>query len=355
MPATSVDTFFACSLMVLLVLSAMASTSKLLYPQINNSVDEFAYERYKEIAKYLLLNHGEPLDWGKDNQVIPEKFGLAEADTEVLYSLDIDKVSRLNSENQFSLSYAQIFAALKISDVSFRLEIEPIFEVSINLTATFHAENETIYQFEVSAEKHGVPVEAELKYYTIAENHFEADHAYTSNGIASFNAALPDDVGGPALLVVFAKALYNAKIVSFSVYAFEHNQKEPQPKGTFLRLSPLNYTLKAFFNYQEITLTDAYALTFNYSSTLTAIANDSQSATYNMPRLREPSPILLVVTGRNATTFFIEWVAYPQVPLQTGANFEGLKALSNVFAYSYIVAINHAFYECKMWFGGPRE
>jgi len=38
MPAISVDTFFACSLMVLLVLSAMASTSKLLYPHINNTV-----------------------------------------------------------------------------------------------------------------------------------------------------------------------------------------------------------------------------------------------------------------------------------------------------------------------------
>ncbi|MGQ9641111.1 MAG: hypothetical protein ACUVUF_03165 [Candidatus Bathycorpusculaceae bacterium] len=102
-------------------------------------------------------------------------------------------------------------------------------------------------------------------------------------------------------------------------------------------------------------MTDAYAITFNYSSTLTTIANDSQSATYGIPRLRDPSPMLPVVTGRNTTAFFIEWVAYPQVPLQTGANFEALNALSNVFAYSYIVAINHVLYECKMWFGGPRE
>ncbi|MGQ9641112.1 MAG: hypothetical protein ACUVUF_03170 [Candidatus Bathycorpusculaceae bacterium] len=150
-----------------------------------------------------------------------------------MYALDVDKVSRLNSENQFSLNYAQIFASLKISDVSFRLEIEPIFEVSINLTATFHAENETIYQFEVSAEKHGVPVEAELKYHTIAENHFEADQAYTSHGITSFNVTLSANVGGPALFVVFAKALYNAKMVSLASMLSNTTKKNHSLKEHF--------------------------------------------------------------------------------------------------------------------------
>jgi hypothetical protein len=341
--------------MVILVLSAMAGASKLLYPQINSAVDEFAYERYTEIAKYLLLNSGEPSNWGQDSQVIPEKFGLAEADAEVLYALDIDKISRLNNENKFSLSYAQIFKSLKISDVSFRLEIEPIFEISVNLTASFQTENESIYQFDVSTEKQGVPVDAELKYYVVAENHLEANQASASNGAAIFNVTLPEDVGGPALLVVFAKALYNAKVVSFSVYAFEHNQKEPHPRGTFLELSPLNYTLEASLNYQEIALADAYALTFNYSSTPTMKTNDSQLAIYAIPHLRDSSPIILVVTGMNSTTFFTEWVAYPQLPLQIGANFEGLSTLSNVFAYSCIIAVNNALYECKMWFGGPRQ
>ncbi|MEM3725830.1 MAG: hypothetical protein QXK98_03095 [Candidatus Bathyarchaeia archaeon] len=352
MPATSVDTFFACSLMVLLVLSAMAGASKILYPQINNS-DEFTYERLMEISKNLLLNSGEPADWGQDGQVVPEKFGLAEADAEA-YTLDIDKVSRLNSENRFSLSYAQMFSSLKISDVSFRIEIEPIFEVSINLTATFHVENETIYQFEVSTEKHGVPVEAELKCYVVAENYLEANQAYASKGMAFFNVTLSEDVGGPALLIVFAKAVYNSRMVSFSAYGFEHSLGEPRTTGTFLRLSPLNHTLEAFFGYQEITLTEAYALNFNYSSTIAKIGNDSQSATYSIPYLQDSSPILLVVTGRNPTTFFIEWVSYPQVPLQTGANFDDSATTSSIFAYSYIVTINNALYQCKLWLGGPR-
>jgi len=353
MPATSVDTFFACSLMVLLILSAMAGASKILYPQISNSVDEFAYEKLMEIAKHLLLNPGEPLNWGQDSQVVPEKFGLAKADAEA-YTLDIDKVSRLNSENRFSISYAQMFASLKISDVSFRIEIEPIFEASINLTATFHTENETIYQFEVSTEKDGVPVEAELKCYVVAENYLGANQAYALNGIALFNVTLSEDVGGPALLVVFAKAVCNSRMVSFGAYCFEHNLGEPQTPGTFLRLSSLNHTLEALFGYQEIILAETYALTFNCFSTLAKIADENQSATYSIPYLQDSSPILLVVTGRNSTNFFIEWVSYPQVPLQTGANFESLSALSNVFAYSYIVIINNALYQCKLLLGGPR-
>jgi hypothetical protein len=353
MPATSVDTFFACSLMVILVLSAMAGASKLLYPQINNAVDEFAYKRYEEIAKYLLLNPGEPSNWGSRGQ-IPDRLGLSEADAEVLYALDIDKVSMLNSENQFALSYSQMFSSLKIPDISLKLEIKPMFEVRVNLTTTIHVENQTIYHFEVYVEKHGVPVEAELKFYVVAENHFEANQTFTSNGVATISIMLPESIRGTALLAVFAKALSNAKMVSFNIYAFNHNQGESQLNGEFLRLSPLNYTLYTYSSYQ-VSLAEAYALTFNYYSTLVMIANDSQSATYSIPCLRDASPTVLVVTGTNSTTFFTEWVSYPQVPLQIGANFTDLSTISNVFAYSYIVTINSALYECRMWFGGLRE
>jgi len=53
--------------------------------------------------------------------------------------------------------------------------------------------------------------------------------------------------------------------------------------------------------------------------------------------------------------FFEEWSAYPQVPLQTGADFAGSPTLSNVFSFTYLVTINSALYECTVWLGGPRE
>ncbi len=355
MPAISVDTFFACSLMVLLVLSAMAGTSRLLYPYINDAVDEDIAERYREISKYMLLNDGKPSNWGQNGQTIPEAFGLAKADSDNPYELDIDKVSRLNSESIYMLNYAQIFTALDISDTSFRIEIKPIFEAAINLTATFEGTNEVVYQFEILTEKHGVPVQAELKCYVAADNYLEAYFAYTSDGRTDLNITISNDVIGPAVLVVFARSAYDIKIISFNVYTFAHNSTEPQPKGTFLSLSPLNYTLIASLVYPEIALSNAYALAFNYNSTLTQTASNNESTTYSIPHFLETSPTLIVVTGWNSTSFFSEWTAYPQVPLQIGADFAGSMTLSNVFAYTYIITINSAFYECMMWLGGPRE
>lgn len=355
MPTISVDTFFACSLMVLLVLSAMACASKLLYPHINNAVDTNIAERYESVSKYLLLNDGTPSNWGQNYQVIPENFGLAKTGSDNPYELDIDKVSRLNNENLYAVTYPKIFTTLGMSDVSFRIEVEPIFEVALNLTATSEGTNETSYEFEILTEKQGVPVQAELKFYVVAENYLETSHACVSDGRTCVNATISNGVNGPALLIVFARSVSNAKIASFSAYPFAHNSTEPKPKGTSLTPSPLNYTLNVSLIYPETNLSDAYALSFNYSSILTQTANSSQSATYNIPHFLDPSPTLVVVTGWNSTSFFTEWTAYPQIPLQTGTNFASSATLSNVLAYMYLVTIDSALYKCTIWLGGPRE
>jgi hypothetical protein len=353
MPTISVDTFFACSLMVLLVLSAMAGASKLLYPHIN-AVDTNIAERYESVSKYLLLNDGTPSNWGR-NYLVPENFGLSKAGSDNQYELDIDKVSRLNNENTYALSYAQMFTALGMSDVSFRVEVEPIFEVASNLTTTYEGTNETSYEFEILTEKQGVPVQADLKFYVVAENYLKTSHACVSSGRTCANTTISNDINGPALLVVFARSVSNDKIMSFSVYPFAHNSTDPKPKVTFLKLSPLNYKLNASLIYPETNLSDAYTLSFNHSSTLTQTANNSQSATYNIPHFLDPSPTLIVITGWNSTSFFTEWTAYPQIPLQTGVDFASSATLSNVFAYRYLVTIDSTLYKCTIWLGGPRK
>ena len=352
MPAISVDTFFACSLMVLLVVSGMAASSLLLSPYINGVGNENIAKRYGEIAKYLLLNVGEPQDWGQNSQTIPEAFGLARADSAIPYELDIDKVSRLNGENLYALSYAHIFSILKMSDVSLRIELKPIFEVAIVLLATHPSVNETVYEFEISTNKHGVPVQAELRGYVIVKNYFETKNAQISDGETHINVTLSNAVEGPALLIIFARSINNSKIVSFGACAFEHNSGEPESNGTFLKLSPLNYSLNALYLCPGITLLDAYALTFGYYSTLTQTASSNQSVEYDIPNFVDASPIVLVITGFNSTSFFVEWVAYPQIPLEIGADFTDSMTLSNVFAYRYVVTVNSALYECMVWLGG---
>jgi len=102
-------------------------------------------------------------------------------------------------------------------------------------------------------------------------------------------------------------------------------------------------------------LSKTYALTVNYYSNLTQTASDNHSVTYSLPHFLDPSPTLIVVTGWNSTIFFTEWTTYPQIPLQTGANFADSITLSNVFTNTYTVTINSALYECTVWLGGPKE
>lgn len=353
MPAISVDTFLACSLMVMLVLSAMAATSKVLYPYIHSADDENLAERYMELSKYLLLNCGSPSDWGQNGNVTPDTFGLAKASSDNPFELDIDKVSRLNSENLQSLTYAQIFTMSKIPDISFKMQIKPIFEIYIDLISTFALANQTVYQFEVLTEKSGFPVTADLTEYVIAEHYIESNSSYALKGRAYINLSLPNSINGPALLVVIARSTYDARIESFNAYAFAPNSAEPKPRGAFLRQSPLNYTLNISALYSDTVLSEVYALSFHYNSTLTQVSVNGQNATYYVPHFLDPSPTLIIATGRNATSFFTEWTAYPQIPLEVGANFAAT-SLSNVFTHVYTVTINLVNYECTTWIGGPR-
>lgn len=355
MPAVSVDTFFACSLMVIAVLSAMAGASKLLYPYINSANGQNSAQRYEEISRYVLLNSGKPTNWGQNGQEAPETFGLAKNDSDVPYELDLDKVTRLNAENVYSVSYAELYSSLKLSDLSFRLEIKPVFQVIINLTATFAFTNETIYQFDILTEKQGSAVRTKLMCYVIAENYMDTISVDVPMGRISQNVTLSNSVHGPALLIVLARNAYNARIVSFSVYAFAHSSAQPEAAGTFLRLSPLNHVLNTSFVNSEVNLSRAYALTFDHNSKLTQIAGNNESALYEIPYFLDPSLTVLVLTGWNYSEFFTEWVAYPQVPLEIGAGFADAMSLSTVFSYAYEVTINCAIYDCTVLVGGSRD
>jgi len=94
MPASCIDTILACSIMIILVSSAMAITSMTLHPSLNELSHKNDIERYQQLAKYILLNPGIPSNWGSSPQVVPTNFGLASMNSSHPYQLDIDKVSR---------------------------------------------------------------------------------------------------------------------------------------------------------------------------------------------------------------------------------------------------------------------
>jgi hypothetical protein len=66
-----------------------------------------------------------------------------------------------------------------------------------------------------------------------------------------------------------------------------------------------------------------------------------------IPRILDASPIVLIVTGMNQSINFIEWTAYPEVPFETGANFQN----SESHAFIGIVTIRDTLYKITLNFG----
>ena len=331
--------------MVILIASAMVGTAKVMQPYIEDLASMNGVERYRSLAEYLLLSSGNPSDWGKSGDVIPSTFGLA-SETRRPYELDLDKVTRLNADNLYSLTYGEILAALGIEDTSFNIKIRPLFEVAIELTSSQMGETETIYTFRVSTDKSGYPLATGLKGYIVVGAHVDSVSSSTdSNGVGMINVTLSNVLGGTALLVVFAKSQAHSQMMSFNAYSFGHNSKVSEPNQTFLRLSPLNYVLNASFRNSTVEISNAYVLTCSYNSSLSQTIVGNQSVEYDIPRLLEASPMLLVLNGNNASASFAEWTAYPQLPLEIGADFSDLTSESKAVAVAYVVSVNSVLYE----------
>jgi len=351
MPASSIDTFFACSLMVMLVVSAMAGMLKILYPYLYALSFENDDKRFRQLANYLLMTPGEPSNWGCLTNVVPSSFGLALANAKPSspYILDLDKVSRLNNRNQYAISYAQIWQTLGTKDIALRIELTTLFDVSINFVSSRTEANQTNYQFAIATQKMGMPISATLSYYVVAKNFVQnALSTTSSNGACFIEFSVPNWANGTALLIIFARAETNLEIISFSVYAFSHLAPSPETQGTFAHLTPLNFMLYASFPYVTEEILTAQVFTYNYRFNLTKIAEEGQTMQYGIPRILDSSPMILVVYGLNGTATFAEWTAYPQLPLTFGASFKD----STVSSFSYVVTINSAFYLATIKCGG---
>jgi len=356
MPSSSVDTFLACSVMILLVLSAMMGTSKLMAPYLSDLASGDDTERFQYLASNLLLTAGTPSNWGQSRSSVLSNLGLAKAGSILPYELDIDKVTRLNSENAYSLAYSDLWQAFGVKDASFRIEIKTLFEVSIDLVSNSSQGSQTIYEFGVTTQKSGMPVSTSLSGYIVVKDFVNRTESSTSSsGTGRVWISIPNSINGTALLLVFARSNANPQIASFSTCAFAHNSQSPLPNGTFVRRSPLDYILNASFAYATAEVLRAQAFTFSYNFSLTEKAQGVQTAEYSIPRLLDTSPMIIVLAGVNGSASFAEWVAYPEIPVQVGADFSESTAGPRIVVHSQIVTINSALYEVVTKWGGLKD
>jgi hypothetical protein len=219
-------------------------------------------------------------------------------------------------------------------------------DIDVTLDSNVTVDDSTLYSFNVFVNRNQVPVETNLQCYIFAYNFFNDTSSTTSsNGQGIVEATIPDSSNGTALLVVFARASYDQRITAQTVYAFGHLASEPAPNNTFLNLSPVNGTLEVDSKVSDVSLDDAYVFSYGYESDLTSTSNE----TYTIPDFLDSSPQVLVVVGWSSSDFFVEWVTYPQIPLEMGANFEDAEC----FSFNYLVTIDGVLYRLNVQCGGP--
>jgi hypothetical protein len=105
----------------------------------------------------------------------------------------------------------------------------------------------------------------------------------------------------------------------------------------------MNQTLNVETNFPDVTIEHGYAFSYAYQSNLTA----ASATTYAIPEFVDKSPTVLVISGLNGTASFAEWTAYPQIPLDFGADFENSE--KNVFVYN--VLVKGTLYKLSINFG----
>ena len=345
MPSISIDTFFACTLMVSVVIIATISIAGTMMTRIGSwkNLEEESY--LKAISDSILSSTGTPSNWGSDPNVKPEDFGLATSNLLSPSELNPDKVCRLNTENDFSLSYTDILHASRLPDVAMKIAISQMMNIDISLLSNSSQGDSTSYTFRISVNQDSGPIASSFHCYLVARDFLQDEYSSTStDGIGHASFQIPNASNGTAALTVFARANQNPMMTAYNVQLFAHLSNEPLPDNTFLDLSPLNSTLHLAAKFNNVTLEDSYAFSYAYQANLTESSNTSRM----IPRILDSSPTVLVVTGLNNSDFFAEWTAYPQIPFETGADFKN----SESHAFSYVVITKDTLYKLTLSFGG---
>jgi hypothetical protein len=296
----SIDFTLAAIAMIVVALGAVFGVSMVVAPYLDGDVH--GVERYQQIGRYILVSRGEPSGWGTGDT--PTKLGLASGSG--LYELDIDKVTRLNPDHPQALNYSTLWQALGIDDVSFRISVAPLFNLTLTMASSQVQGSDTAYNFSVTTVRDGFPLPCQVSYYVVVGNStYSSSGSTTLGGSGTVQFTLPNSLNGTALLIGIART--ESSITSFDVLPFAHNISQPSQPGSFASLSPLDYTLG------------------------------------------------VSLTGINGTDRWAEWVAYPQVPLDVGGNMDDDYVVSDVKTVEYIVEIDGSLYRCRMTFRSPAE
>jgi hypothetical protein len=339
LPASSFDTFFACTIIVAAALIGMAFLGSTMQTRIASTQDINKDSYLKAVADHIILNPGSPSEWGSCS-ASPFDFGLASSLSHNAFELDADKICRLNNLNNYSLSYLDVSKSAKVN-IALGIEVSQFLTIKIIQSSNSTVGSNTSFTFQISANIDSKPTSASLHCYFAANKYLTEVNASISDfGVGQVTVQIPTSETENALLVAFARASIDDRITSYAIYNFAHSTQESIPSDTNLVLSPLNNILN--FNVTNLRVLNGYIFSYSYKQPLLSLEG-SQVA---IPKLLDKSPLVIIV-GINGTDHIQEWTAYPQIPLKIGANFEGSE--QNIF--SYIVTIKGVLYRLVLSLG----
>jgi len=294
-----------------------------------DSFDDLNEQGYlRTAAEQIVTSCGSPIDWGSSD-TLPTSLGLAKSGSSQIYELDVDKICRLNNECSYSLSYLEASKATKL-DVAFGITVTQMLSIIVEPISNSTIGETTTYNFKVTVKANLEPTEATLQGYIIDKEEISSISNTTStDGIGNLSFQLLNSSNGTALIVVFARATIDDRLTAYQAYSFNHLSEETPFNQTYLNLSPLNNRLDITVeNSSSTTIDECYAISFGHQSEPPLVSSN----VYEIPELVDRSPIVLVITGHNDSMFFIEYCAYPIVPLSFGSNFDS--SGQNTFVYT---------------------
>jgi hypothetical protein len=344
LPTTSIDTFFACTIIIAAVLISTAFLASSLQTTISGSRDINKESYLKAVADHIVTNPGTPINW-EDNESVPTDFGLAASGSTIPYELGMDKITILNPLNSYSLSYAEIAAAAKLNNIALGIRVSQVMSINIQQSFNNTMGNEMSFSFAVLTSIDSEPARASLHCYIIGNSYLTDISNDTSEiGVGQIAFHIPSGITENAKLIVFARASCDDRITSYAIYNFANSKQQPAPSDDVLTLSPLNYALNLTTNESGVTVQGGYFFSFGYEQNLTYTQGLAQRP---IPRIIDKSPFVIFIYGQSNNTFFQDWTAYPEIPLKAGSSFVGSE--QNVF--SYVVTIKDTLYKLDISLG----
>ena len=292
MPSTSIDTFFACTIIVAAALIATAFLSSTMQTTIDSTQNINKESYLQAIADHIISNPGTPTNWGTTTNSVPTDFGLASSSSTIPYELDIDKITRLNNLNNYSFSYSEMANAAKLNNIAFGITVSQVMSISIQQLSNSTIGNEGYFNFTILTAINCEAMSASLNCYVLANNYLSNVTDSTSNvGVGYITFQIPNSATDNAMLIVFARASFDDRITSYAIYNFQNSAQELAPNNSILTLSPLNYVLNIASNSSDVAVQNGYIFSFSTEKNLAYTQGENECP---IPNIIDKSPFVLV-------------------------------------------------------------